>query len=255
MAVGDSNDMLGRLKGLIPGGWFARTAPLRDAVFGGLADSLSSVYSLIQTVKDQTRIADAKGWFLDLAAWDFFGDDLLRKQNETDDNWRARFIAEIFRERLTVRGIEEALTDLTGREPVVNLPWVVGGGYGVGVLAYGGNNPNAGPVSGYGNYLGGYGVGSFAYFIPSGEDGSSPGAGSYGSLSYPYQIFVTAYRPPIGGIPNASGYGGYLGGYGVGAIEYADLSLVTSPIQDSDIYQAVADTVAAGITAWVAIED
>lgn len=32
MATGDSNDMLSRLKSLIPGGWFADVAPIRDAV-------------------------------------------------------------------------------------------------------------------------------------------------------------------------------------------------------------------------------
>ena len=261
MAIGDSDDVQARLQSLIPNGWFnSLTAPVRDIVFGGLADSLSWIYALRTAVRAQMRIATASGWFLDLVGWDFFRSDYLRKANETDDSWRKRIIYEIFRERVTRKGIIEVLEDLTGQTPDVfepANPGDCGGGYGVGGgIAYGGANPNQGLNSGYGSTsLGGYGEGEFAYFIPSGIAPPFAGAGAYGSISCPYQFFVTAYRPQTTGIPYLDGYGGNSGGYGVGTIAYADISQVAGSVLDSDIYDAVARTVAAGITAWVAIKD
>jgi hypothetical protein len=76
----------------------------------------------------------------------------------------------------------------------------------------------------------------------------------YGSLAFPDQIFVTALRPLGAGIPTVAGYAGYTGGYGVGSLRYIDMSEVSGPVLDSEIYKCVADTAAAGITPWTAIE-
>lgn len=215
-----SDDMLARLKSLVPGGWFASAlAPVRDAVFGGLADSLAKAHALLFVVKQQTRIATAYGWFLDLIAWDFFGSRFLRLKSETDDSWRTRIIKEILRPRQTRAAIAQALFDLTGRQPKIFEFW----------------NPYD---------CGGYDIGTLAYDT----------AGCYGDLSLNNQIFVTAYRPAGEGVPYVSGYDSGASGYDVGDNEYVDLSWITAPVTDADIYAAVAGTVAAGVTGWTAIQ-
>lgn len=217
MATGDSNDFLGRLKGLIPPRWFAFVAPVRDAVFGGLADALTGSYSLLSAMRLQTRISTATGWFLDLISYDFFGLDLLRFKSEADDDYRRRIKSEIFRQRVTLAGISEAVEDLTGTAPQIFIPsdpGMCGGGYGVGHQGYG-------------------------------------ESGAYGSISYPNQIFLTVTRPAnVGVIPNIGGYG--VGGWGYGAPtgEYASLSEVRGLINDSDIYATIANNTAAGVVAW-----
>jgi hypothetical protein len=217
--TGDSPDMLERLKSLIPGGWFASSlAPLRDAVFGGLSDALSNSYALLVAVKAQTRIATASGWFLDIIAWDFFGPRFLRLKAESDTSWRTRIIKEILRPRQTKAAIEQAVFDLTGRQPNVLEFW----------------NPND---------AGAYDVGTLAYDV----------SGFYGDLAN-NQIWVTAYRPAGEGVPTVAGYDTGAGGYDVGALEYIDMDWVAAQVTDADIYAAVASTVAAGVTGWTAIE-
>jgi hypothetical protein len=216
--IGDSPDMLARLKSLVPSGWFSWSlAPIRDVVFGGLADTLAKSYSLLSSVKAQTRIATASGWFLDLIAWDYFGARFVRRSGESDASFKPRVIEEILRPRQTRAAIIEALVDLTGRTPLIFEPW----------------NPQ--DCGGYGLSVMGYGM-----------------AGCYGSLALNDQIFVTALRPAGLGIPNVGAYGEGPSGYGV-AGEYVDESQVTGPVTDADIYATVAATVAAGVTGWTDI--
>jgi hypothetical protein len=80
--------------------------------------------------------------------------------------------------------------------------------------------------------------------------------GGYGSLLMPYQILVHAYRPALAGIPNVIGYGGPAGGYSTpSTFEYGSLDMIEGAVTDADIYSAVDNVRAAGITAWVAITD
>jgi hypothetical protein len=67
---------------------------------------------------------------------------------------------------------------------------------------------------------------------------------------------VQAVRPSGSGIPNVSGYGAVASGYGYGNGQgaYCDISQVTGTVTDAQIYQSVAQTVAAGITAWTDIK-
>jgi hypothetical protein len=216
----NSDDMLSRLKSLVPGGWFASAlAPVRDAVFGGLADALANTHALLFSVKLQTRIATASGWFLDLIAWDFFGSRFLRFTAESDTAWRSRIIKEILRPRQTRAAIAQALFDLTGRQPKIIELW----------------NPYD---------CGGYDIGTLAYDT----------AGCYGDLSRNNQIFVTAYRPSGEGVPYVTGYDDGAGGYDVGSNEYIDMSWVAAQVTDAEIYATVANTVAAGVTGWTAIQ-
>lgn len=262
--IGDSGDTKRRLRSLIPGGWLSRSLrPISDTVFGGLADSLSWAYSLIAAAKNLTRLATTAGWVLDLAAWDFFGARFLRHKNELDDLWRQRIVAEIFRERVTRKGITEALVNLTGRAPIIFEPWNpddCGAGYGAagircpgGRIAYGGKRSSA-ATGAYGRW-GGYSHGLMAYSYSSpGSPVTFTGSGSYGSYAYPYQVFITAFRPLSPGIPFINGYNGYNGGYGRGIIAYANLRQLQSTLPDAEIYAAVAQIKAAGITAWVRIK-
>jgi hypothetical protein len=221
MATGDSNDIAARVRALIPRRWFAWVAPLRDALLGGLSDSAAWGFALIAFARLQARIATATGIFLDLIAWDFFGARFTRRKGETDTAWRSRIQKEILRPRQTRAAISQMLVDLTSRTPVIIELF------------------NPGDCGGYGiASMGGYGTGPLCY----------------GSLQFNNNLFVTALRAPSQGIPNVDGYGGYLGGYGIGSAEYASLTAITGPITDAEIYARIAQTAAAGIKTWVALE-
>jgi hypothetical protein len=224
MATGDQADFVNRLAGLLPASWFepgAGNNPVRDAELNGAAFNLSWIYSLYSYTLLQTRIATATGVWLDRIAWDFFGPAFARSPGETDDTFRVALKAEILRPRQTRAAILIMLQELTGNSGTVHEPW----------------NPYD---------WGGYSEGVCGYGIALG----------YGSLQYNNQILVTAVRPNGEGIPIVAGYGMTASGYGVGngPSEYCDISQMTGPVPDSEIYSRIAQTVAAGITAWTAIE-
>ena len=218
MATGDQTDMLARVRATLPP-WFPSPSPVIDGALTGIAATLAFVYSLIQYAAAQTRIATASGGWLDLIAWDFFGARFTRRQTEIDDSFRPRILQEILRPRATRAAIVRMLKDLTGRAPAIFEPW------------------NTGDCASYGTGTAGYGAGM-----------------GYGSLALRNQIFVTAFRPAANAVPNIAGFGGYGGGYGVGRLSYIDMSQVDGPVTDEEIYARTAQTVAAGITAWTAIE-
>ena len=169
--TGDADDMLSRLRAVLPPRWFGDTTPVLDSLLTGLATGWAILYSLLQMVVAQARIATASGSFLDMISTDFFGALLPRRPTELDDPFRLRIQQELFRERGTRAGLETILTELTGRAPVIFEPARSGdtGGYSTGGL--------------------GYGV-----------------AGGWGSLALPFQVFVTAFRPHGAGIAAVGGY-------------------------------------------------
>jgi hypothetical protein len=79
--------------------------------------------------------------------------------------------------------------------------------------------------------------------------------GGYGSFALPFQCFVRAYRPLGGGVANSNGYGGGLGGYGVGGAQYVTLSMAARTVLDSAIAAAIAETMPVATTAWLAVSD
>ncbi|MCJ2084587.1 hypothetical protein MKK88_01070 [Methylobacterium sp. E-005] len=211
---GSATDLLRRLKSLFPRRWTSDTAPVRDAVFGGIGDSLAWLYAQQQTVKAGTRRAGTIGYLLDIDAWGFFQGRILRRAGEADAAWRKRYTDEIFRPRATRAAIDKAVYDLTGKHPIIVDPW----------------NPNDTAAYRYSYY----------------------GQAKYGSLGLPYQFFVTAYRPCPPGIPNIAGYrSGY---YGAPTTSYISLSQITSPVPDSEIYATIARTAAAGVVSWTRIQ-
>ena len=221
--TGDKSDILGRLRGVLPTGWFADATPVLDGLLGALAWSWSWFYGVLAYVRAQTRIATASDLWLDLIAYDFFGNRLSRGPVETDAALRIRIQRELNRERGTRAAIVSALRDLTGRAPVIFEPARASdtGGYG----------SIAAPVTGLG-----YGL-----------------AGGWGSLALPFQAFVTAYRPAGSGVATVAGYGTFGGGYGTGAIEYADIGMIQGAVTDADIMAAIAGIVPAATVAWTQI--
>src|SRR5277367_5764534 len=115
MAVtGDQNDFTGRLRQLLPNGWFADDAPVLNAVLNGCAYCLALMYSLIAYAKLQTRIATATDGFLDLVAFDYFASYIARRVNELDASLRGRIQQNLLRQKATRSGMIKLLTDLTG---------------------------------------------------------------------------------------------------------------------------------------------
>lgn len=212
--TGGTDDMLARIKRVVPSRWFAYAAPLRDAVLGGLSDQLAWVYSFIAFAKLQTRISTATGFFLDLIAFDYFGRLIWRRVDEMDAPFMVRIKKELVRERVTRAGMIGALTDLTGKAPIVFEPC------------------NTLDTAGYGTHCG-YGI-----------------AGRYGNIALNNQVFLTVYRPGLQGVPNVDGYGGGLGGYGVGAVEYISASMIQGQVTDTDIYATIEAAKPSGAVCW-----
>lgn len=192
MATGDQSDFINRLQRLMPPGWFAQGAtPIRDALLAGIANAFAFVFSLFVYLKLQTRIATATDGWLDLIAFDFFRGALPRGAGQLDPSYKARIQASLFPKRNTRAAIIGVLTQITGRVPIGFEP---------------------GRAADSGGYSGGayYGV-----------------AGGYGSTAYPYQSFVTAFRP-LAGTPQFG-------------------------ISDADIYAAIESVRMGGTKVWIKI--
>jgi hypothetical protein len=218
--TGDQCDMLARIKAVLPIRWFPDTTPVLNGTLTGLAWAWSWLYSALQYVQAQTRIATATDVWLDIIANDFFGNRLQRRVGQSDDAFRSLILDNLLREHGTRQAIISAVQDLTGRPPKIFEPMRTTdtGGYALGGVGYG-------------------------------------TAGGWGSMMLPFQCFVTAYRPSASGIALVSGWCGPAGGYGTGAIEYASLVMVQGQITDSDINSAVADVLPVASIAWTSIQD
>ncbi|MBV8399017.1 MAG: hypothetical protein JOZ17_09790 [Acetobacteraceae bacterium] len=222
--VGDQSDILARLKAVLPAGWFSDATPVLDAILSGPAWGWSWVYNALQYVKSQTRIATATGVWLDVAAVDFFGARIVRK-GRSDATFSAYIRREVLRDRGTRAAVAAILTDLTGRPPAIFEP----------------SRPaDTGAWGGQGQGTMGLGYGA---------------AGGWGSLSLPFQAFVTAYRPRRSGIAQVTGWCAIGGGYRTGSIEYASLAMTQGPVTDADIYASVASVMPVAAIAWTRISN
>lgn len=220
--TGDSADIQTRLKLALPKLWFSGDGSVIGAVLLALSTAWAWAYSLYAYIKLQSRVLTASDGWLDVVAADFFGLTLTRKLNQSDTSYRRAIVLNLFRERATRKGVIQALTQLTGRTPVVIEPLnpIDTGAYGA-------------PNTGYG------------------------AAGFYGSALLPYQCFVKAYRPTTSGIPNIAGYGNAPAAYGVPSQggEYASMDMVTGGVTDAEIYAAVDSVKPVGTTVWVQINN
>jgi hypothetical protein len=170
--TGDQPDVVSRLKSTLPTRWFPDETPVLDALLTGLAAAWSSLYSLLATVRLQSRVATATGMSLDGASADFFGPRLPRGATENDDAFRSRIGIALTREHATRAALSAALLQLTGHTPVIF------------------EAARVADTGAYGGPAFGYGV-----------------AGAWGSLALPFQVFITARRPTSSGIANVAGYG------------------------------------------------
>lgn len=217
--TGDQEDMAARLRAVLPTHWFADRTPVLDGLLAGLGATASWAWSLLQTVIAQTRLATASGSFLDMAAQDFFGTRLRRRAAQSDTGFRAAIGRELLRERGTRAALSGVVRDLTGREPVVFEP------------------ARPADTGAWGLALG-YGA-----------------AGGWGSLSLPFQCFVTAFRPSGSGIAQVSGWGAAAGGYGAGKLEYGSPADVAGQVTDAEINAAIAGVMPTAAIAWTRITD
>ncbi len=217
--VGDTSDILSRLRMVLPGRWFSDDAPVLDALLTGLARAWSSLYGLLGAVQAQTRIASATGIFLDIASADYLGGSLPRRPGENDAAYSVRIRNNLIAPRATRAGVVGMLTSLTGRTPLVFEPL------------------NASDTGGYNVNLG-YNT-----------------TGGYGSMSLPYQFFVTVYQPNDLPISNAGGYGTGPGGYNDAPMFYAAATEFSGTVSDAEIYAAVAAVIPTSSIAWTQISN
>jgi hypothetical protein len=222
MATGDAQDIQDRVKRLMPPRWFAWVAPLRDAIIGGLSDVSAKRYAFIQYVRLQTRLATATDLWLDVFSFDFLRRFVLR-QGLSDDVFRKVIRATILQERVTRKGMSDALTQLLNIAPFIFEPWNT-------------------------NDAGGYNAPNVAYGM----------VGGWGSLQYPAQVFMKLSRSGLApsGVPSVAGwYRGQgsigPGGYGQGNIEYVGMATAQIGVTDDVIYRVIAQTKPTGVTAWV----
>src|SRR5262249_5744912 len=129
-------------------------------------------YSWLPYIKQQLRIVSASGPWLDVVGFDYFNTFIMRKRGQTDATWRAIIQRELIRERVTRAGMVQAITDLTGRTPIVFEPW---------------NTGDAGALDN----------GTFAWDVA---------IGGWGDTCLPGQSFLTVFRPGLQGIPQVGGW-------------------------------------------------
>ena len=215
--IGDMQDMIARMKAVLPRGWFADSTPVLDGLLTGMSEAWTWIYQQVQVVRAQARIATANGLFLDIIASDFFGAALQRLPSETDDALRTRIQREMFRPRATRDAVIAVVQDITGQRPLVFEP------------------ARPADVGGY-VVAGGYSV-----------------TGGWGNLGLPFQCFITAYRPLGAGIASVAGWATPSGGYGIGSIEYVSLSMIQGPVTDDAIFRAIAAVLPAATVGWTRI--
>ena len=210
--TGDIPDITSRIRAVLPTRWFPDTAPVLDALMAGLASAWATIYTLLAFVRAQSRLSTASGPSLDMIGQDFFGARLPRAAAESDNAYRSRISAALSREHATRSALEVALQSLTGQTPQIFEP-----GRPADTGCY------AGPALGYGV------------------------AGAWGNLSLPFQVFVTASRPPPAGIANIAGYGT------AGPLARAALAESGSQVSEQDIYAAITSVMPTASIAWTRI--
>lgn len=219
--AGTSADLTGRLKRVLPRGWFADQAPVLGTVLSALSAAWSGLFQLLATTQAQTRIATATGIFLDMVSQDFLGGTLPRRPAEPDDAYRARVQRSVLRTHNTRADVVGAVVTLTNRPPRIVEPARIAD-------------------TGCWNS-----ASTFAYGA----------AGAWGTRRLPFQLMVNAYRPVGIGVARCFGYGTPAAGYGVGAAQYITPSIAASQISDADIYAGIAAVLPAATTAWVTVSN
>lgn len=125
---GSVDDFAGRLRRLLPAGWFPaepqgldeEAAPVLAALLKGFGAVLAGIWQLMLECSQQMRLATMSGAFLDMAADDYFGESgLVRQTSEPDILYRRRIRASLFAERNTRQAVTNAIMAVTGVQPVI----------------------------------------------------------------------------------------------------------------------------------------
>ena len=219
-----ARDLAVRIKSLIPTGWFGDSAPVLDSLLSALSGGWMAAFALLEYSRLQARIKTATEIWLDMAAADFFGGRISRRQDEGDEDFRGRIVRELFRERVTRSSVERYLVQLTGRNPIIFEP-----ANPADTGCYGGMTPNVIGVAGYGV------------------------SGGWGSYGLPFQFFLQAFRENSTLFAGVNGWNGGFGGFGDGASSYIDAISNGALSTDSEIIDGVASTIPAGGIAWMTI--
>jgi hypothetical protein len=217
MATGDSSDLLSRLQRLVPP-WFGRSdlSPVVNSALQGVAWALSFAYSLYAFAVLQTRLATMNGGWLDLAAGDYFGDDLRRFGAEQDATYSRRIRLEVLRDRNTRNGIDRAVYDLTANHPTIFEAFR--------------------PAD-----CGGLGT----YSLVCGQ------AGGWGSAGAAFQVIVATPAPTGYGIPNLPGWDATTGGIDATFVLTNDTDFVANGPTPLNVLNALERVRTAGITYFV----
>ena len=214
-----------RLRALLPARWFGEYTPVLDSLLNALSAGWEGLFGLLAYVSDQTRINTAFDYWLDFTAQDYFGPRVTRMQEETDSRFRVRIKNELIRDRCTRAAMHDILAELTGKPPVIFEPT---NPYDTG--CYGSPTQMK-----YGRA--GYGV-----------------SGGWGCLKLAFQTFVKVSRPAVAGIGLINGWGGEVGGFGIGSSAYARLDMHSTQLHDSELYGSILRSAPAGSVIWTLIE-
>ncbi len=225
--TGSLSDIISRLWAVLPKRWFADQTPNLSAILRAIAAPWAWLYGVTSYVICQTRLGSATDIWLDLISFDFFGNELDRKSNESDLNYRRRIQAALLREAATRSAVSAGLEALVGGKPFIFEPANC-----MDTGSYGTQSPGA-AIAGTGLVYG--------------------AAGGWGSLNLPQQFFITATRPPSVGISMIAGYATPAGGYGEGMISYIDLALLPGHVSDQDIRSTLCSLLPVNAVAWLRI--
>lgn len=220
-AVGTPDDIARRVNLLIPFRWFSLGARIKNAIVGGISDAASWSYSWITYVRQQLRVVSATGPWLDVVAFDYFNSYIMRKQGQSDAIFRSIIQKELIRERVTRPGMVQAITDLTGRTPIIFEPALNGdaGSWDCGAVAW------------------------------------DSGVGAWGDTILPSQSFLTVFRPGLQGIPEVGGWDSGFAAYDVGGQSaWVDQGQVIGAVTDEDIYRTINLTKPTGSVVWTQLQ-
>lgn len=79
-------------------------------------------------------------------------------------------------------------------------------------------------------------------------------AGSYGSMTMPYEAFVTVWRSVSNGVSEIAGYGISTAGYSMPSrAVWASRKMADGQLSDADIYAAIDSVKMCGTRIWVRI--
>jgi hypothetical protein len=215
--IGDQNDTYSRIQRLIPP-WFGRqdASPVINSAIQGAAWALAFVYSLYAFAVLQTRLATMSGGWLDLAAGDYFGDNLRRFGAEQDGTYSRRIRLEVLRDRNTRNGIDRAVYDLTANHPIIFEAFRPADGGGLGT---------------YGLALG--------------------VVGGWGSAGGAFQVLVSTQAPTGFGIPTLPGWDVTTGGIDATFVLENETDLVANGPTPLNVLNALERVRTAGITYFV----